>query len=110
MGREGDHRLTGNLSSPARCQIARQLAAAWSAVSPPLSKDDVMDNLKFNGPRVGSDRNSYRTCNCVGPQSGAPFCPCEIQRRGIYIRAGRWIEPARGEIDHGPVWQTVATF
>ena len=37
-------------------------------------------------------------CNCVGPQNGEPFCPCQM--RGMIKRDGRWIRP---EKDCGPV-------
>ena len=39
-------------------------------------------------------------CNCVGPQRGEPYCPCMMRARGVYEKAGRWVEPER---DLGPV-------
>jgi hypothetical protein len=35
-------------------------------------------------------------CNCIGPQQGAPLCPCQM--RGVTIKDGRYIK----EIDYGP--------
>ena len=48
------------------------------------------------------DRESYYPppCNCIGPQRGAPYCPCEMRARGVFERDGRWVEPER---DLGPV-------
>ena len=43
-------------------------------------------------------------CFCVGPQDGAPCCPCEVRNRGLFVRDGRWIEPARGERDLGAAY------
>jgi hypothetical protein len=37
-------------------------------------------------------------CNCIGPQNGAPRCPCAM--RGVIQRDGRWVVP---EQDLGPV-------
>lgn len=36
-------------------------------------------------------------CFCVGPQNGAPLCPCQM--RYVTIRAGRYVR----ETDLGPV-------
>jgi hypothetical protein len=38
-----------------------------------------------------------RECFCVGPQGGAPMCPCRMSV--VQIKDGRYIET----IDHGPV-------
>lgn len=42
------------------------------------------------------------SCHCVGAQTGQPYCPCEMRQRGIFMRDGRWVEPARKERDLGP--------
>lgn len=34
-------------------------------------------------------------CNCMGPQNGEPFCPCMMNRLGIFKRDGKWIEPEK---------------
>lgn len=39
------------------------------------------------------------TCNCIGPQNGAPYCPCMMSTKGVIVCDGRWIEPER---DLGP--------
>lgn len=46
------------------------------------------------------------SCYCIGRQRGEPFCPCEMQRRGIVNRNGRWIEP---EHDYGEVKAEIPT-
>jgi hypothetical protein len=43
-----------------------------------------------------SPASQSRICFCVGPQDGAPVCPCRMP--ALEIRDGRWIEI----IDHGP--------
>jgi hypothetical protein len=35
-------------------------------------------------------------CFCIGPQDGAPVCPCRM--RSLRIQHGRYVEV----IDHGP--------
>jgi len=48
-----------------------------------------------------TDRKQALTaCNCIGPQSGQPYCPCLMRAKGVFKRDGRWIEP---EKDLGPV-------
>tara|TARA_R110000851_G_scaffold46306_3_gene112666 strand:- start:1877 stop:2188 length:312 start_codon:yes stop_codon:yes gene_type:complete len=42
--------------------------------------------------------NGVQSCNCIGPQTGFPKCPCLMQ--GLEQRDGRWVEP---EKDLGPV-------
>lgn len=44
--------------------------------------------------------NDYKSCNCIGPQNGQPYCPCEMKAKNVFERNGRWIEP---EKDLGPV-------
>lgn len=34
-------------------------------------------------------------CFCTGAQNGEPFCPCEMTRRGIHKKNGRWVEPTK---------------
>lgn len=34
-------------------------------------------------------------CNCLGPQNGEPFCPCMMNRLGIFKRGDKWIEPEK---------------
>lgn len=45
-------------------------------------------------PRGDSDA---RSCYCIGPQNGQPFCPCQMQ--GVEIRDGRYVRVQ----DLGPV-------
>lgn len=40
---------------------------------------------------------SSSACFCVGPQGGAPVCPCRM--RSVRVENGRYVET----IDHGPV-------
>lgn len=44
--------------------------------------------------------NGYNSCNCIGPQNGQPYCPCQMKAKNVFERNGRWIEP---EKDLGPV-------
>lgn len=39
--------------------------------------------------------NESSACNCMGPQNGEPFCPCMMNRLGIFKRDGKWIEPEK---------------
>lgn len=41
-------------------------------------------------------------CNCVGPQNGEPYCRCQMEAKGVFIRDGRYVLPARPEMDLGP--------
>ena len=47
---------------------------------------------------MAGDASQARThiCACVGPQDGAPVCPCRM--RNLQISHGRYVEV----IDHGP--------
>ena len=56
-----------------------------------------------------SSGSGAHACCCVGPQNGEPMCPCEMRSRGIFKRNGRWVEPARGEKDIGPVFDVPDT-
>jgi hypothetical protein len=42
------------------------------------------------------DRPLMHACNCVGPQDGAPVCPCRMP--SLAVHNGRLVEI----IDHGP--------
>jgi hypothetical protein len=42
-------------------------------------------------------REIAQPCNCIGPQNGAPLCPCQM--RGVTIKDGRYVRP---EQDLGP--------
>lgn len=48
---------------------------------------------------VNLDMNNH-ACFCTGPKNGQPYCPCEMKRRGIVQRNGRWVEPEKdlGEV------------
>jgi hypothetical protein len=37
-----------------------------------------------------------KECFCIGPQAGAPLCPCRMRR--VQVKDGRYVET----IDHGP--------
>jgi hypothetical protein len=37
---------------------------------------------------IGAGRS--HACNCIGPQKGAPLCPCMMQ--SVTIEAGRYVE------------------
>jgi hypothetical protein len=37
-----------------------------------------------------------RMCNCMGPQDGAPLCPCRMMN--VKVVSGRYVET----LDHGP--------
>ena len=39
--------------------------------------------------------NESAACNCMGPQNGEPFCPCMMNRLGIFKRDGKWVEPEK---------------
>ena len=39
------------------------------------------------------DMNRSRSCACIGPQNGQPYCPCRME--GLIQRGGQWIEPER---------------
>lgn len=41
-----------------------------------------------------------KECFCIGPQAGAPLCPCRM--RHVQVKDGRYVET----IDHGPVRET----
>lgn len=41
-------------------------------------------------------RTQYHACNCIGPQSGLPVCPCRM--KNVTERDGRLVET----IDLGP--------
>ena len=37
----------------------------------------------------------FNLCACMGPQQGEPYCPCEMERRGLPPSAARLAEEAR---------------
>lgn len=43
------------------------------------------------------DGHEIRACHCIGPQKGAPACPCRME--GVTIKDGRYVEIR----DLGPV-------
>lgn len=49
---------------------------------------------KSTGPIAGQPW----PCNCIGPQSGEPLCPCMM--RGVAKKNGRWVRPEQdlGEV------------
>lgn len=47
----------------------------------------------------GAPVTPMRSCNCIGPQDGAPLCPCQMVAQGIIVRDGRYVLP---EQDLGP--------
>lgn len=49
--------------------------------------------------KLDTDTN-VRTCGCIGPQNGEPYCPCMMRANRVYQKDGRWVEP---EKDLGPV-------
>lgn len=36
------------------------------------------------------DGHEIRACHCIGPQNGAPVCPCRME--GVTIENGRYVE------------------
>lgn len=57
--------------------------------------------LGVNQPAWPSTRaDQVYQCGCIGPQDGAPVCPCRM--RSLRIQHGRYVEI----IDHGPAPST----
>lgn len=53
------------------------------------------------------ENDDYKSCHCIGPQNGQPYCPCEMKAKKVFERNGRWIEP---EKDLGPVRKTITDY
>ena len=49
-------------------------------------------------------------CNCVGPQNGQPYCPCQM--RNVQIKEGRYVRPEQdlGLVETIPSGKTKEVF
>lgn len=76
---------------------------ACGCASPECAVNGCALARKYAGPSLQemaakmAQQQPLHSCNCIGPQHGAPRCPCQM--RNIIVRDGRFIQR---EVDLGP--------
>lgn len=51
--------------------------------------NSVLRGLRLGGWTGNAGKGRHHSCNCIGPQSGQPLCPCAM--RGVQIIEGRYV-------------------